>query len=494
MTNVDHREELPTGENLAVETEKVSSGRVAPVIAVLAISALLMILNETVLSVALPQLMEDFQVSATSAQWLTTGFMLTMAVVIPATGFLLQRFTTRTLFSAAILLFIVGTALAAATPGFGMMLLARVIQACGTAVILPLLMTTTLTSVPVAYRGTVMGLNSVVISVAPAVGPTLSGVVVDSLGWRWLFGLMLPIGLITFVLGAVLIRTTNETRKAPLDVFSVVLSAFAFGGLVYGLASAGALVQGSWTPLLALAVGVAALVLFVLRQVRLQRSESALLDLRPFAVRNFRLSVVIVIICMATMLGTVVVLPIYLQTGLGVSVLTTGVLMLPGGLVQGVLSPIIGRIYDAAGPGPVVIPGALMLCGGQWWLSTAGTDTSPGSVVAMHVVFCIGMAMLMTPLMTVSLGALPRRLYAHGSAIMNTLQQLAGAAGTALLVAAMTIGAAAAADGGAPEAQAHVLGAQDAFVFGGCLGLIAVVCAPFVRRLRGNVGGEAVEA
>ena len=162
------------------------------------------------------------------------------------------------------------------------------------------------------------------------------------------------------------------------------------------------------------------------------------------------------------------------------SILTTGLILLPGGLVQGVISPIVGRIYDAVGPRPIVTPGALLLAAGQWWLSTVGTDTSIGLVIAMHVVFCIGMAMLMTPLMTVSLGALPPRLYGHGSGIMNTLQQLAGAAGTALLVAALTIGADAAGSG---TAEAWASGAQTAFVLGGVLALIAVVAAPFVRRL-----------
>lgn len=471
----------------AAPTQKVARG-VAPVITVLVLSALVMILNETVLSVALPRLMGDFAVSASTAQWLTTGFMLTMAVVIPTTGYLIQRFTTRSIFVAAIVLFLVGTALATIAPGFAVMMLARVIQACGTAIILPLLMTTTLTLVPVAHRGTVMGLNSVVISVAPAIGPTISGVIIDSLGWRWIFGLMLPVVAIVFVVGLVILRIPSETRRTPFDVASVALSAFAFGGLVYGLATIGTLIDGgSMTPVVALVVGVAALAVFVARQVTLQKTDSALLDLRPFQVHNFRISVVIVMICMATMLGTVVVLPIYLQTGLGVSVLTTGLLLLPGGLIQGVLSPFIGRIYDTLGPRPLVIPGAVMLAGGQWWLSRLGTDTGLGTVVAMHVVFCIGMAMLMTPLMTVALGSLPRRLYAHGSAIMNTLQQLAGAAGTALLVTAMSLGLAAAAGDGKARELAQTLGTQDAFVLGGCIALVAVVCSPFVKRLRPDV-------
>jgi MFS transporter, DHA2 family, lincomycin resistance protein len=462
-----------------MDPERVT-GRVGAVIAVLVLAAMIMILNETVLSVALPPLMADFSVGAGTAQWLTTGFMLTMAVVIPTTGYLIQRFTTRALFAAALLLFLAGTALACIAAGFPMLLGGRIVQAAGTAMILPLLMTTTLTSVPIAHRGTVMGLNSVVISVAPAIGPTISGVLVDSLGWRWLFGLMLPVAAVVLLIGLAAIRTTGERRSAPLDVPSVVISAVAFGGLVYGLASAEALLDGALVPLVALVVGVVGLILFVRRQRVLQRVDAALLDLRPFAVRTFSISVAIVVVCMATMLGTVVVLPIYLQAGLGLSILTTGLLLLPGGLVQGVLSPIVGRLYDSVGPRPLVIPGALFLCGGQWWLSTVGQDTGLALIVAMHVAFCIGMAMLMTPLMTLSLGSLPRSRYAHGAAIMNTLQQLAGATGIALFVAALTIGAAGAAGG---AVLALVDGTQDAFVLGGCLALGAVVCAPLVRRL-----------
>jgi len=466
----------------AIESEKVTT-RVGPVLAVLVISAFVMMLNETALSVALPPIMTDFSVTATTAQWLTTGFMLTMAVVIPTTGFLIRRFTTRTLFTAAILLFVVGTALAVVAPSFGLLLLARVIQAAGTAVILPLLMTTTLTSVAPEKRGMMMGLNSVVISMAPAVGPTLSGFVVEALGWRWMFGVMLPIGLLALVLGVIVIRTNQDVVRARMDAFSVVLAALGFGGVVYALASIGAIVNGNLAPLAALVVGVVALVLFVSRQVRLQKTDSALLDLRPFAVHNFRTSVVVVAVAMATMLGTVVVLPIYLQAGLGVSIVTTGLLMLPGGLIQGILSPFAGKIYDVAGPRPLVVPGAILMAGGQFWLSTVGPDTALGVLVAMHLVFCIGMSLVMTPLMTVSLASLPRNLYAHGSAIMNTLQQLAGAAGTAVLVTAMTIGAVAAASGGAGEALAQVDGTRTAFLVGGVLGLVGVTFSLFVRRL-----------
>ncbi len=483
------REDQSTRPAHTVEPQVTT--RVAPIIAVLALSAFVMILNETVVGVALPNLMQEFSVTATTVQWLTTGFLLTMAVVIPTTGFLLQRFTTRTLFTAALLLFIAGTLLAAVAPTFGVILIARVIQAGGTAIILPLLMTTTLTSVAPVHRGTVMGLNSVVISVAPAIGPTLSGVVVAALGWRWIFGLMLPVIAVVFVLGLVLLKKTGDTRKAPLDALSVLLSAVGFGGLVYALASIDAVLNGAWLPVAALVVGVVALAVFVRRQLRLQRgSDSALLDLRPFAVHNFRVSVALLMIAFATMIGTVTVLPIYLQNGLGASVLTTGLLLLPGGLLQGIASPIVGRVYDAVGPRPLVIPGALLVAGGQWALSTLNADTSLVTVGAMYGMFSLGLAMLMTPLMTAALSALPRNLYGHGSASLNTLQQLAGAAGTAILVAALTVGAATASAGGAAEGPAQASGAQAAFAVGGVLAVVAVVLSLFVRRVKNDDGAR----
>lgn len=464
------------------EREHVT-GRVAPVIAVLVVSAFVMILNETVLTVALPRLMADFAVDAVAIQWLTTGFMLTLAIIIPTTGYLIQRFRTRTLFVAALALFALGTLLAALAPAFGVMMLARVIQAAGTAIILPLLMTTTLTSVPPQHRGAIMGLNSVVISVAPAIGPTVAGAIIAGLGWRALFWLMLTVGVLALIAGVAVIRTSNDVRKAPFDVFSLVLAAFAFGGIVYALASVSAAVQGAWVaPAISLVVGVFALVVFIQRQKELQRtSDAALLDLRPLTVPTFRRSLIVVMAAMATMLGTVIVLPITLQVGLGASVLTTGLLLLPGGLVQGVVSPLAGRLYDRVGPRPLVIPGTILMAVGAFLHSTIGVDTELWHVIVWNITLCLGMALVMTPLMTVSLSALPRELYGHGSAIMNTMQQLAGAAGTALFIAGMTIGAGLAA--AASDVSTQIAGNQAAFLLGAVIALVGVAVAPLVRRL-----------
>lgn len=469
-----------TGTQPNTPAQQPSKRTITAAISILAISAFVMILNETVLSVALPQLMSEFGVGATTVQWLTTGFLLTMAVVIPTTGYLLSRFTIRTLFIVALSLFIIGTALAVLSPNFGVMLTARVIQATGTAIVMPLLMTTTLTLVPPQFRGTVMGLNSIVISVGPAVGPTLSGAIIEAQNWRWVFGLMVPVALVALAVGLFFMPKLGGGQNKPLDAPSVLLSLLGFGGLVTAVSSAADLASGSLVPPIALVVGVAALALFISRQRKLQTADRApLLDLRPFKERNFTLSITILTVAFGVMLGTVVVLPIYAQTGLGLSVLATGLILLPGGITQGVLSPIVGRIYDLVGPKPLVIPGVLVLCGAQWWLSTINADTTTGQLIAMHVTFSAGMALVQTPMMTHALSSLPLPMYGHGSAILNTLQQLAGAAGTAALIGALALGASWA-PGEGPDAQ--IAGAKLAFAVGGVIMLIAVACAPFVKR------------
>ena len=251
-------------------------------------SAFVVILNETIMSVAIPRLMESLGVTAGAAQWVTTAFLLTMAVIIPMTGFLLQRMHTRAVFILAMSLFSLGTLAAALAPGLELLVVARVIQASGTAIMMPLLMTTVMTLVPPETRGKTMGNIMMVISVAPAIGPVLSGLILNYLHWRWLFVLVLPIALASLWLGWRRIENVTTPRDAPLDVASVVLSVFAFGGCVYGLSVLGVPpVPGqppAWAPLV---IGGIAMIVFVLRQLKLQRTNSALLDLRVFASRNF---------------------------------------------------------------------------------------------------------------------------------------------------------------------------------------------------------------
>lgn len=457
--------------------------KVITTLSILVLGAMVMILNETSLSVALPAIMADYSIPATSAQWLLTGFMLTMAVVIPTTGFLLERLTTRQIFVASAGLFLAGTVVAALAPSFFILLVGRVLQAGGTALMIPTLMTVAMTLVPAQRRGTVMGIISVVISVAPALGPTVGGAILNHFTWHAIFWSMVPLIALILIAGLWRLDNVGENRDTPLDGLSVVLSAFAFGGLIYGLSSMEKILQGEgWVDIAVTVVGVIALVVFIRRQRRLALEDRALMDLRPFRVRNFTLAVIILLLSFGLMLGMVTVLPIYLQTTLGATAFATGLVVMPGGILQAFLSPIVGRLFDSYGPRPLMIPGSLLMVAGLWLMATLGENSAVWMVVGMHVIFSLGMCLMMTPLMTTALSSLPKKLYSHGSAIMNTFQQLAGATGTALLVVFLTRGTLAGAAAGLSPAAATAQGTHWAFLFAGVAGIAIAVIAPLLKR------------
>ncbi|AWB89084.1 MDR family MFS transporter [Salinibacterium hongtaonis] len=456
------------------------------VIGLLLVSAFVVILNETIMSVAQPRLMSDLGISYSTVQWLTTGFMLTMAIVIPITGFLLERLSTRTVFLTAMTLFSIGTLVCAIAPDFSLLLAGRIVQACGTAIMMPLLMTTVMTLVAPEARGRTMGNISIVISVAPALGPTISGIILNALDWRWMFWLVLPIAIGSLILGAARIENVTEPRKVPVDTLSVILSAFGFGGLIYGLSSLGAAASGSvavpvWVPL---AVGVAALVLFVLRQLMLQRGDRALLDLRVFRSAQFSIATVMMMISMVALFGTIIMLPIFMQDVLGFEPVMAGLMLLPGGLLSGILAPFVGRLFDRVGPTPLVVPGAIIVSLAFWWLSSLGEGSSSAGVLVGHIGLSTGLALLFTPLFTSALGSLTPSLYSHGSAIIGTVQQVAGAAGTALFITLLTVRSVALESDGASAVAATAGGIQTAFMWGAIVSIFAIVAAFFVRRPR----------
>ncbi|MFI8777951.1 MDR family MFS transporter [Brachybacterium paraconglomeratum] len=476
------------------------SPRDRSVIVLLLISAFVVILNETILSVALPPIMDDLDLLETTAQWLTTGFMLTMAVVIPITGFLMGRFSTRQVFAIAMSTFTAGTLICAVSPAFLPLLLGRIVQASGTAIMMPLLMTTVMNLVPPSRHGQVMGNISIVISVAPALGPTLSGLILSFAPWRFLFVLVLPIAVAALAIGLRRIENVSESDPKPADALSVLLSAVGFGPLVYGLTGISGGGHGGGeapsgpptTALVALAVGVVALALFVLRQLRLQRRERALLDLRTFASRNFAVAVGLMVVMMGSMFGVVVLLPIFLQRVLELSTLSVGLMMLPGGLAMGLLAPFVGRLFDRVAPRPLLVPGLAAVVVGIGIMSRVPEQA--WLIVVGHVVMSLGLAFVFTPLMTTAMGSLPRRLYPHGSAIVGTVQQVAGAAGAALMVSVMARVAADTTAGGASELEGISAGTSAAFTISAVLGLVTVAIALFIRRNPADAGDRPVDA
>lgn len=448
------------------------------------VAAFVMVLNETVLNVALPTLMTEFQMTSSVAQWLATAYMLTMAVVIPTTGFLMQRLTSRAVFFLAMGTFIVGAGLAGVAPSFEVLLLARVAQASGTAIMLPLLLTTVLTVVSPERRGAAMGTVTVVTSVAPALGPTLSGLILHTLSWRYLFLLVLPIALGALVYGARVLVNMTEPQRPALDILSVPLAAVGFGATIYALSLFGeSSANGPGTPVgVFLGLGVLSLACFTWRQLWLQRRGTPLLDLRPLRMPMFTLSLLLVMVAMTALFGGSLLLPLYVQNVRGLTTVQTGLLLLPGGVLMSVLAPLVGRWYDWFGPRPLTMPGAVLLTVALVGFGRMDAQTSLGMLIALHVALSAGMALMITPAFTAGMAPLPAHLYAHGSAILSTLQQVAGAAGTALLVTVMNGQTARLVTQGTALAQAQTLGLQHAYGIAVGLALVAVVLAVFLRR------------
>ncbi|MCU1528462.1 MAG: family efflux transporter permease subunit [Frondihabitans sp.] len=454
-----------------------ASTRLAPgsstIIIVILVATFVVVLNETIMSIALPTLIVELDISPSTAQWLTTGFALTLAVVIPTTGFLSDRFSTRTVFIVAMSLFSIGTATAAAAPSFPVLLIGRLVQALGTGMMIPLLSTSVLLLVPQGSRGRMMGYTGIVIAAAPAIGPPLSGLILDVLSWRFMFITVLPIALVTLGIGAFTLRSIGETRSASLDVPSVILAAIGLSTFVFGLSSLVSAGGAALDSLGALAVGLVSLTVFSIRQRRLARRGRALLNLRVFSSSTFTVATACFAMSSLVLFGSLAVLPIYLQDVLHLSTLATGLVLLPGGVTLGVLAPVVGRCYDRFGPSVLISCGAAIVSAALWLMwGLFSPTTGAALVIGLHVLLCAGLACLFTPLTTSALEHLPRRLYAHGNAVISTVQQVMAGAGTAILVGVLAASATAHESSGVPAVSATTSGVRAAVLVGALASLI----------------------
>ena len=450
----------------------------------------IVILNETIMINAMPRLMVEFDVTARSAQWLSTAFMLTMAVVIPVTGWFLQRVTTRQAFALAMVVFCTGTTIAALAPVFGVLLAGRVVQAAGTAVMMPLLMTTLMTVVPERDRGRVMGNVTLAMSVAPALGPAVSGVILQWMSWRWMFGLVLPIAAVIALVGLRRLTDVGEPTAGRVDLFSVVLSALGFGSLVYGLSLIGA-TDPTVSPAALIGLGLLVVAGFVVRQLRLQRDGEPLLDLRTLRHRTYTVALVAMAVAFMGMLGAMVLLPLYLQDARQLSVLTTGLMLMPGGLAMGLLGPRVGRVFDQYGARPLLVPGAIGIVVTLVVFTRIGLHTPLWLIVATHVVLMVCMAGVFTPVFTLGLGAVPPRLYSHASSLLGALQQVAGAMGTALVITVMSSRATSLVEQGEDPLSAMVGGMHWSFALGAALSLVELATVAALPNRLPSADGPA---
>ncbi|WP_432363470.1 DHA2 family efflux MFS transporter permease subunit [Sporosarcina sp. UB5] len=404
-------------------------------IAILFFGAFVAILNNTLLNIALPSIMNEFQVKPSDVQWLTTGYMLVNGIMIPASAFFVQKFTNRKLFLTAMTLFTIGTLVAIFAPTFGLLVASRMIQASGSALMMPLLMNVMLVAFPIEKRGSAMGMFGLVMFTAPAIGPTLSGWIVEHYSWRTLFEIVLPFAILTIVFALWKLKNITPNSSVKLDVFSLALSSVGFGGLLYGFSSAGEKGWGAPVVYGTIAIGTVALIVFVIRQLRM---EEPMLDFKIYKYPMFALASVISIVMSIAMFSGMILTPLYVQEVRGISPFEAGILMLPGAVLMGIMSPITGRLFDKYGARILALIGLSITVITTYYLSRLELHTGYYYLMALYTIRLFGMSMVMMPIMTNGLNQLPMKSNPHGTAMNNTLQQVSGAIGSAILLTIMT--------------------------------------------------------
>ncbi|WP_103146490.1 multidrug efflux MFS transporter LmrS [Staphylococcus aureus] len=453
------------------------------IVAVMLISAFVAILNQTLLNTALPSIMRELNINESTSQWLVTGFMLVNGVMIPLTAYLMDRIKTRPLYLAAMGTFLLGSIVAALAPNFGVLMLARVIQAMGAGVLMPLMQFTLFTLFSKEHRGFAMGLAGLVIQFAPAIGPTVTGLIIDQASWRVPFIIIVGIALVAFIFGLISISSYNEVKYTKLDKRSVMYSTIGFGLMLYAFSSAGDL--GFTSPIVigALIISMVIIYLFIRRQFNI---SNALLNLRVFKNRTFALCT---ISSMMSMVGPALLIPLYVQNSLSLSALLSGLVIMPGAIINGIMSVFTGKFYDKYGPRPLIYTGFTILTITTIMLCFLHTDTSYTYLIVVYAIRMFSVSLLMMPINTTGINSLRNEEISHGTAIMNFGRVMAGSLGTALMVTLMSFGAKIFSSTSPShltateiKQQSIAIGVDISFAFVAVLVMAAYVIALFIRE------------
>lgn len=412
--------------------EGVSRGKI---LAALLFGMFIAILNQTLLNVALPKINTEFNISASTGQWLMTGFMLVNGILIPITAYLFNKYSYRKLFLVALVLFTIGSLICAISMNFPIMMVGRVLQAIGAGVLMPLGSIVIITIYPPEKRGAAMGTMGIAMILAPAIGPTLSGYIVQNYHWNLMFYGMFIIGILAILVGFVWFKLYQYTTNPKADIPGIIFSTIGFGALLYGFSEAGNKGWGSVEIETMFAIGIIFIILFVIRELRM---KAPMLNLEVLKFPTFTLTTVINMVVMLSLYGGMILLPIYLQNLRGFSALDSGLLLLPGSLIMGLLGPFAGKLLDTIGLKPLAIFGIAVMTYATWELTKLNMDTPYMTIMGIYVLRSFGMAFIMMPMVTAAINALPGRLASHGNAFLNTMRQLAGSIGTAILVTVMT--------------------------------------------------------
>lgn len=460
------------------------------ILIVMLMGAFVTILNQTLMNVALPSIMRDFGITASQGQWLSTGFMLVNGVMIPMTAFLIERFTTRQLYLFAMITFAIGTTIGGFATDYTMLIAGRMVQAIGAGIVMPLLTVVVLNLFPMERRGRAMGLIGLAMNFAPAIGPTLSGWIVEQYDWRNLFFIIIPFAILDIVVAIFLLKNVGKRTFPKLDVLGVIMSTIGFGSLLLGFSNAGDHAWLTWKVAGFIVLGLVVLGLFVRYQTS---SKAPLLNFRVFKYPTFALTTSISFFVVMGLFGGMLLLPIFLQTVRGFSPLESGLVLLPGALVTAVLSPLTGVMFDRFGAKYLSLVGLIIMAGSTFMFTNLDESTTLTYIIIIQTIRSAGMAMVMMPLQTAALNSLPLNLAAHGSAMFNTMRQVAGSIGTAALITVMSKSAASFArhlgpedvmDKTKTEIANHVLihGIETAFLVAGILSVIACILALFIQK------------
>lgn len=407
----------------------------AKIITALMAGMFVAILNQTLINVALPVMINDFSISTSTAQWLTTGFMLVNGILVPVSAYLIQKFTYRQLFMFAMIAFTIGSVICAISTNFPVMMTGRVIQAIGAGILMPLGTNVFMTVFPPEKRGAAMGMMGIAFILAPAIGPTLTGWVIQNYHWNVMFYGMSVVGILAIIIGFFWFKIYQPITNPKLDVPGVIFSSLGFGSLLYGFSEAGNKGWDSGIVITTMIIGLLFVALFVYREISM---KAPMMDLRALKYTGFSFTLLINVIVTMSLFGGMLLLPVYLQSIRGFSPLDSGLLLLPGSLLMGLMGPISGRLLDKFGIKPIAIFGLLIMTYATWELTKLSMDTSYSTILGIYVLRSFGMSFIMMPIMTAGMNALPQRMIPHGNAISNTVRQLAGSIGTAVLVTIMT--------------------------------------------------------
>lgn len=463
--------------HLQVKNPKLMAG-------VLMFGSFIGLFGETALNMALTDIMEDLSVSAGIGQWLTTGYLLVLAILVPLSAYLVRWFTTRQLVVGALVISTLGALLAAIAPSFSILMIGRLIQAIGTGIFLPLMFSVVLSIFPIQKRGPVMGIAGLVITAGPALGPTLSGLIISVSSWHYIFVVMVALNILLLVIGAPNMENVSDISKPKMDVRSLALSTIAFGGIVYALATLAELPLSDvqvWAPLIA---GVLALILFTVRQFKM---EAPMINLRVFSYPMFALGTLLMFATLFVVLFVAILIPLYLKSVLAYTAITAGLLMLPANVLNIIMAPIVGTNFDKVGARIFTRIGfAFITVGAIVFILILSATTPVWQVIGALSILFVGVSMTIMPAQTNALNQLPRHLYADGSAAMNTLTQVAGAAGTALAITLFTVGQNQYIEefGAAKPAEFLAHGIHFAFYAVIVTGVIGLIASFFVKNSR----------